>query len=146
MQLPLPGGGTEPLGARIVELPRDPGRALRRDPYSGFVAYVPVGSLEKGRRLVTTGDGKVQPCTACHGPELTGMSQVPGVAGEVPGIAGDSPLYLARQLYGFQSGGRSGPDAAMMLPVVAALSDEDYVDAAAYLASLPAGGSAGKGH
>ena len=39
----------EPLGARIIELAEDENRLLNRDPGSGFVAFVPKGSVEKGR-------------------------------------------------------------------------------------------------
>ena len=45
MRLPLPGGGMEPLGNRIVELPEDAARAESRDPKSPFIAYVPMGSI-----------------------------------------------------------------------------------------------------
>lgn len=130
MRLPLSGGGTEPLGMRIVELPQSAERAVRRDPNSGFVAYVPIGSVAKGRALVITGGGKTQPCATCHGTALTGLN-------EVPGIAGASALYIARQLFDFQSGARGGLSAAMMAPVAAMLNEDDFIDLAAYLASLP---------
>jgi cytochrome c553 len=42
----LPGGDTEPLGQRIIEMPADNAREALRDPRSGFVAYVPVGSIK----------------------------------------------------------------------------------------------------
>ena len=45
-----PIGGTEPLGNRIVETPEDAERFELRDPRSGFVAYVPRGSIAKGAR------------------------------------------------------------------------------------------------
>jgi cytochrome c553 len=40
-------------------------------------------------------------------------------------------------LYDFRTGARHGKNAAMMQPVVSKLTDEDIVDIAAYLASLP---------
>ena len=52
MRLPLPSGGTEPIGNRIVTLPQSPSRVELRDPHSGFIAYVPLGSLKKGKDLV----------------------------------------------------------------------------------------------
>jgi cytochrome c553 len=130
MRLPLPGGGREALGQRIVELPQNPQRALRRDPNSGFIAYVPVGSVAKGRALASTGGGKTAACTSCHGARLTGMNGVPG-------IAGASALYIARQLFAFQTGTRDGASAALMKPIAAPLTDEDFIDLSAYLASLP---------
>jgi cytochrome c553 len=57
--------------------------------------------------------------------------------GEVPGITGASALYNARQLYDFQTGSRGGASAEKMKPIAAVLTDEDFIDLAAYLASLP---------
>jgi hypothetical protein len=56
--IPVPEGGTEPIGDRIIESPEDAVRFELRDPRSGFVAYVPPGSLEKGAVLVASGGGK----------------------------------------------------------------------------------------
>jgi len=130
MRLPLPGGGTEALGRRIVELPQVADRAIRRDPNSGFIAYVPIGSVAQGSRLASSGGGRTQPCATCHGPALKGLNGVPG-------IAGASALYTARQLFGFKSGTRDGASAAMMKPIAASLTEDDFINLAAYLASLP---------
>jgi len=131
MRMPLPGAGDEPIGERIIELPEDVGRAESRDPHSGFIAYVPKGSIEKGKALVTTGgDGKTIQCAICHGPALGGL-------GEVPMIAGHSPMYLFRQLYYFKDGSRHGSMGALMKGVVAQMTEEDMLDIAAYVASLP---------
>jgi cytochrome c553 len=130
MRFALTDAGTEPLGRRIVEFPQEPLRAARRDPYSGFVAYVPKGSIGKGEALVKTGAvGKTIACTACHGQRLEGI-------GEVPGIAGISPLYAFRQLRDAKSGARGGPSAELMKPVVAQLTEDDMIAIVAYLASL----------
>jgi cytochrome c553 len=64
---PLPGGETEPIGNRIIEAPEDVERFELRDPHSGFIAYVPPGSLKRGALLVTTGGGKTISCGVCHG-------------------------------------------------------------------------------
>jgi cytochrome c553 len=129
MRLPMPGGGMEPLGNRIVELPEDASRAESRDPHSGFVAYVPKGSVAKGKALVTTGgNGKTIACTICHGDSLKGL-------GEVPRIAGLHPLYIGRQLYGIQTGESNGTAVALMKKVVANLSADDMLAIAAYVAS-----------
>jgi hypothetical protein len=94
-RLALPGGGTEPIGHRIIELPQDSLRAASRDPHSGFIAYVPVGSIAKGEGLVTTGgSGKTITCSICHGQSLTGL-------GEEPRTAGRGAIYIVRQLYSF---------------------------------------------
>ena len=127
----LPGGETEPIAGRIIEVPEDLERFEMRDARSHFVAYVPPGSVEQGRRLATTGDsGKSAPCTICHGPELNGV-------GPIPGLAGRSPSYLVRQLYDFQHGARAGPWSPLMAPNVIKLTLDDMVALAAYAASLP---------
>jgi cytochrome c553 len=133
MRMPLPGGGDEPIGTRIIELPQDISRAESRDPHSGFIAYVPKGSLAKGKEFVTTGgNGKTIQCAICHGPALGGLA-------EVPAIAGHSPLYLFRQLYYFKDGSRHGVMGALMKGVVAQMSQDDMLAIAAYVGSLPPG-------
>jgi cytochrome c553 len=127
---PAPGTETEPLGHRIVEIPENLERTELRDPRSGFVAYVPVGSLAQGENLATTGgDGETIPCAACHGPGLKGL-------GAVPPIAGRSTSYIVRQIYDIQSGARAGSASLLMRPVVAKLTTDDMISIAAYVASL----------
>ena len=102
-----------------------------RDPHSGFIAYVPPGSLRAGEALVKTGDhGKTVPCATCHGDALTGL-------GEVPRIAGLQPVYIARQLLQMQNGSSAGTNAAQMKETVAKLSEDDIIAISAYLGSLP---------
>jgi cytochrome c553 len=134
MFIPLEGeaAGTEPLGLRIVETPENVEHTeMLRDPRSGFIAYVPIGSVAKGEQLVTTGGGKTIQCAICHGEGLHGL-------GLVPGLAGRSPSYFMRQLYDMREGSRIGVSTALMIPVVANLTVEDMVNMAAYVASLPA--------
>jgi cytochrome c553 len=128
---PLPDAGTEPIGARIIESPEDSERFELRDPKSGFVAYVPTGSLKKGAALVASGGSKTTPCTICHGIDLKGL-------GPVPGLAGRSPSYIVRQLWDFQQGSRKGTWSPLMTPVVERLTQDDMLAIAAYLASLGA--------
>jgi cytochrome c553 len=119
----------EPIGQRIVEMPVDLERTELRDARSGFVAYVPPGSLAQGERLVNLGGpGKTIACGICHGEDLRGL-------GPVPALAGRSPSYIVRQLYDLQQGVRKGQWAALMQEVVARLSLEDMVAIAAYTAS-----------
>jgi cytochrome c553 len=124
--IPLPGNETEPLGTRILEVPETPEFTERlRSPRSGFVAYVPVGSVAQGEALVTKGAGKTAQCAVCHGADLQGMANVPGIA--------DRPVsYIVRQLYDMQQGTRQS---ALMKPVVANLSEEDMMAVGAYLGS-----------
>jgi cytochrome c553 len=127
-RLPLPGGGMEPLGNRIVELPDDVPRATSRDPHSGFVAYVPKGSVAKGAALVKTGANKTISCAICHGDSLEGL-------GDVPRIAGLHPAYVARQLFAFQTGTNHSVSSALMKKVVANLTADDILAIAAYTAA-----------
>jgi cytochrome c553 len=130
MRFLAPGGGTEPIGNRIITVPEDQERARSRDPKSGFVAYVPVGSIARGKALVETGgSGKTVACSICHGDALKGL-------GNVPRLAGLHPIYIARQLYLFKDGSRNGIDAQLMKRSVAQLTDEDIMALAAYLSSL----------
>ena len=130
MRMPWPGKETEPLGKRIVELPQQAERAVLRDPYSGFVAYVPKGSVARGAKLVKNGtNGPATACVLCHGPKLQGTA-------DVPGIAGTSAIYAARQIYNLQVGDRAGPQAALMQPVVSKMTEDDIIAVTAYLATL----------
>jgi cytochrome c553 len=130
---------TEPIDGRIIEVPEDEEQSeTHRNPRAGFIAYVPEGSLAKGKQLVTLGgaqivngeivQGKTTPCTACHGPDLLGV-------GEVPPIAGRSPSYIVRQLFDIQQGTRRGAGTDLMRIIVAKLDRDDMASIAAYVAS-----------
>jgi cytochrome c553 len=123
-------GEKEPIGQRIIEVPEDLQQFENRDARSHFIAYVPVGSVENGKAIVTGArGGKTIQCGICHGPELKGV-------GPIPGIAGRSPSYIVRQLYDFQHGARAGVGGALMKGVVAKLTIDDMVAIAAYATSL----------
>jgi cytochrome c553 len=129
MFLRLEGDQKEPIGRRIIETPEDAeGTEVLRDDHSGFIVYAPVGSMKRGEALVSTGASKTTQCGVCHGPDLTGM-------GPVPGLAGRSPSYLVRQMYDMQQGNRKGVWTDLMKPVVSKLTDDDMIAIAAYLAS-----------
>jgi len=141
---------TEPLIGRILEVPEDHAKSGRiDDPRSGFLAYVPIGSIARGRSIAgvgvtrgagvgvtrggSIGGGSGAPasafaCVTCHGPDLRGM-------GDAPPIAGRSPSYLVRQLYDFKTGARSGAMSTLMKPVVESLTTSQMTDVAAYLAT-----------
>jgi cytochrome c553 len=129
MFLTLEGNEKEPLGQRIIETPVDAeGTEVLRNPRSGFIAYVPTGSIKKGEALVTNGAGKTTQCAVCHGADLKGL-------GPVPGLAGRSPSYLVRQMYDMQQGARHGTWTDLMKPVVAKLTQDDMMNIAAYTSS-----------
>jgi cytochrome c553 len=139
MFYPSESGGTEALGQRLLEVPEDWPLTQLRDSHSGFVAYVPRGTLARGASIVQTGgvlhvpDGPDKPlslvCASCHGPALTGVA-------DIPPLAGRSPSYLARQLYDFQTGARRGSMSAPMQAVVANLTEADILAIVAYIGSL----------
>jgi cytochrome c553 len=129
MRFASEGNAKEPIGRRIIEIPENEEGAKVRDPHSPFVAYVPQGSIKAGETLVTTGGGgKTIQCTICHGADLKGL-------GNVPGLAGRSAIYVFRQLYDIQHGTRKGTAVALMQPVVAKLTQDDMIALAAYMAS-----------
>jgi cytochrome c553 len=124
----LPGGGNEPLGTRLLEFAPDAVRHERRDDDMEYVAYVPPGSLRRGKFLAN-GGAPTYACVGCHGDRLQGV-------GLVPRLAGRSPTYLLRQLVAFQTGARAGAAAQSMAAVAAKLELGAMIDAAAYAASL----------
>ena len=129
MFLRVEGTDTEPIADRIIETPEDvEATEVLRNPRSGFIAYVPPGSVKRGEALVTTSGGRTTQCAVCHGADLRGL-------GPVPGIAGRSPSYMVRQLYDMQQGVRSGVWTDLMKPVVANLTSADMLAIAAYTAS-----------
>ena len=123
-----PEGGTEPLGQRIIEIPDDFDRFEMRDTRAPFTAYVPRGSIERGRALAETGGGTGLACAACHGEGLKG--------GIGPRLTGHYATYLVRQLHDLKTGRRKGEQAGQMAAVVEKLTLPDMIALAAYAASM----------
>ena len=73
------------------------------------------------------GKAKSAVCAACHG--ANGISPAP----IWPNLAGQKEAYLVKQIKAFKNGERTDPT---MAPMVAALTDADIDDLAAYYASL----------
>lgn len=74
----------------------------------------------------TAGKNKVMVCSACH--NLDGNSTL----SEYPKLAGQGAPYLVKQMKDYKSGARQD---AIMAGMVAALSEQDMEDIAAYYAS-----------
>ncbi len=72
------------------------------------------------------GQAKAVVCAACHGVDGNSVNPI------WPKLAGQHEAYLAKQIRAFRDGVRVDPT---MAPMVAALSDEDIDDIAAYFAS-----------
>jgi cytochrome c553 len=75
---------------------------------------------------VAAGKAKSAVCAACHG--ATGHSMNP----LWPNLAGQKEQYLAKQIKAFRDGTRKDPT---MAPMVAALTDDDIANLAAYFAA-----------
>ena len=124
----VPGGAAEPIRGRIIEVPEDTRRMFLSDPHVGIVIYVPLGAVKRGEALVGNGGPSGLPCAGCHGLEFQGM-------GEAPPIIGRSAAYIARMLWDIKTGARSGPAVIPMQVTVAALTEADITDIAAFLSS-----------
>jgi len=79
------------------------------------------------------GKTKAAVCAGCHG--ANGI----GIMDAYPNLAGQHADYITKQLKAFKSGDRKDP---VMAPMVAALSEQDMADVAAYFASFGRDGSA----
>ena len=132
----------ETLGERVVEVPQYRERTRLYDSHAGFVAYVPVGAIKRGKDFVVTGGGtlvngkvattgKAVACAECHGKDLRGAAHGPDSTLPVPGLTGRSPTYIVRQLYDFHSGARSGAGAELMKPIATQMTQRDMIDVAA---------------
>jgi len=136
--VPVEGGGTEPLRQRMIEVPVDDERHELRDAETGYVAYVPPGSIVRGEQLaIQGGDSLTLPCSGCHGSDLRGV-------GLIPPIAGRSPTYILRQLLAFRTGARSSESGRPMQPVVERLGIDDMIAIAAYVGSREAAASSSR--
>lgn len=145
LRIPVEPEELEPIGQRIIEVPKEPARARLHDPRASFIAYVPKGSIRRGRAFVSTGGaqtvggqlvaGKAVACANCHGVTLKGMAHAPDSDVPVPALAGRSPTYLLRQLYDVHSGARSAKSTEMMKPIAAQMTLQQMIDSAAYLGS-----------
>jgi cytochrome c553 len=100
---------------------------LRND-HVGFVDYVPMGSLAKGRTVAMGNKGAMRTCGSCHGDDYRGH-------GEAPRLAGRSAYYLIRQLADMKAGHRKGAALGEMKDIVPKLSDADILNVSAYMAA-----------
>ena len=86
----------------------------------------PVGNAEAGKAKSAT-------CSACHGPDGNSPTDM------YPKIAGQHAGYIYKQLkefkLGMTSAGKEGRNNAVMAGMVAALSEQDMLDLAAFYAS-----------
>ena len=122
------GAETVPLGPDMIyEIAESEEVELRND-HAGFVDYVPMGSLAKGRTVAMGNRGQMRTCGSCHGDDYRGHD-------DAPRLAGRSAYYLIRQLADMRAGYRKGPALGKMKDIVPKLSDADILNVAAYMAS-----------
>lgn len=131
------GGGARffDKGAETVPVPPDmiyevaeSEQVELRNQRVGFVDYVPVGSLAKGRIVANGNKGAMRTCASCHGDDYRGHD-------DAPRLAGRGAYYLIRQLADMKAGNRKGSALGKMKDVVAKMSDADILNVAAYMAS-----------
>lgn len=89
-----------------------------------FVASAHAGDAAAGK-------AKAAVCAACHGPD----GNTP-IMDTYPKIAGQNAAYMELAVKAYKNGERTGPNAATMAAMVAALTDEDIADVSAYFSSL----------
>ena len=91
------------------------------------VAVIPDMLRDASAESIGRGATLALRCTMCHG--ARGMSEA-----NAPNLAGQYPGAIYKELADFKSGARRS---AIMMPLVAGLSDHDMRDLAAYYAYLP---------
>lgn len=89
--------------------------------------------VERGESIAMHGteDGRVQPCSDCHGPRGLGDPPL------IPYIAGQLPDYLEHALTEFKTGKRTNDPYRIMRHVASGLSEAQIKALAAYYGSLP---------
>ncbi|OSZ71886.1 hypothetical protein CAP39_00370 [Sphingomonas sp. IBVSS1] len=116
IQAPRPGPD-EPIAGRIIEVPDDLHSFELRDPRATFTAWVPPGSIARGRAIAAE-----MGCIECHTEQMNGWGP------------GRSPSYILRQLMAFKSRARNDAGAEPMQAVADQLSMDQMVAVAAWLA------------
>lgn len=111
-------GPEQPIAGRIIEVPDDVHAFELRDPRSRFTAWVPPGSIARGRTIAAQIG-----CISCHAETLNGWGP------------GRSPSYILRQLLAFKSGARGGASGEPMQAVVGMLAMNQMVDVSAWMAA-----------
>ena len=79
---------------------------------------------------IDAGKAKTGMCVGCHG--VNGKDSIP----MYPNLAGQNAAYLESAIKAYKKKDRKGGQAAIMYGMVAALTDEDIKNIAAYYASL----------
>jgi len=124
-----PGTEMEALNGRLIEIADDIRRHEMRDSRAEYTAYVPRGSLARGKAIAQGDVRGIKGCQSCHGGSLGGRFQVPPISGR-------PSSYLLRQLLAFKTGARASKEGQPMREEAATLSLDDMIAVAAYATSL----------
>jgi cytochrome c553 len=122
------GANTMPVAPDMIYEVAESEQVELRNDHFGFVDYVPMGSLAKGRTVAMGNKGQMKTCASCHGDDYRGHE-------DAPRIAGRSAYYLIRQLADMKAGVRKGAALGKMKEIIGKLSDADILNVAAYMAS-----------
>src|SRR5215469_6148185 len=122
------GTATMPVPPDMIYEVAESDQVELRNDHVGFVDYVPMGSLAKGRVVAMGNRGQFRSCGSCHSDDYRGHE-------DAPRIAGRSAYYLIRQLADMKSGNRKGAALGRMKEIIGKLSDADILNVAAYMAS-----------
>jgi hypothetical protein len=122
------GGETVAIAPDMIYEVAESEQVELRNDHVGFVDYVPMGSLAKGRTVAMGNKGKMRTCGSCHGDDYRGHD-------DAPRIAGRSAYYLIRQLADMKAGTRKGEALGKMKEIIGKLSDADILNVAAFMAS-----------
>ena len=122
------GAETVPVPPDMIYEVAESEQVELRNDHVGFVDYVPVGALAKGRVVAMGNRGQFRSCGSCHGDDYRGHE-------DAPRLAGRSAYYLIRQLADMRAGYRKGSALGQMKDIVPKLSDADILNVAAYMAS-----------
>lgn len=87
--------------------------------------------LKRGEDIARKGGGRVPPCIACHGPELTGRE--PGI----PGLVGLPAEYVSAQLGAWRYGTRTAVAPDCMQTIASTLDEAQVSAVAVWIGSLP---------
>ena len=123
----------EPIAGRIIETPENLELTELRDDTSGFIAYVPPGSLKRGKFLVDKGgDGTTMPCCPVPRRRFSRKRQRPVDRGPLAQLHCSTTLRHADRLAGGQC------TQLMQIPVLKLTTDDMVVAYLRwpYLASL----------
>jgi len=93
---------------------------------------VPIGATNFGKSIVEIGSPEVSACKSCHGYAGRGAPPV------YPMIGQQRFVYLVTQLKNWKSGKRANDPMGQMQAIARKLSDEDILNAAAYLTGASA--------